>query len=181
PPPLGPGERLPCPRGRGGWGAPRRGGRRRPWPGRAVPPRAPERTRSLRARAGHPASARRRPGRGASAMSDEQRGLPAMWWREDGNAAAVWSHIRSLETRQRTRVWRDYVNERIYGSSIGADGPRATGEIDQLRAGFMPADLNFTRTIVDALVARVANDRPAIRYAADDAQWGQRRKAKQLE
>lgn len=101
------------------------------------------------------------------------------WWdkSEKDRAADIWTQIRALETRQRTRISRDFVNEKIYSSGVGID----RGDGSQMRGGFMPAELNFTRTIVDALVARVGNNRPAVRYASDDASWTQRRKAKQFD
>ncbi len=104
--------------------------------------------------------------------------MTANWWKDGADKAEnVWSHIKTLEMRQRTRVSRDFVNEKIYASSVGME--RGFG--DKMRGGFMPAELNFTRTIIDALVARVGNDRPAVKHASDGADWCQRRQAKQFD
>jgi hypothetical protein len=101
----------------------------------------------------------------------------ATWWKEKADRAAnITSHLKSLEMQQRLRTSRDYINERIY-SGVASSAPSSTEQL----GGFMPAELNFTRTIVDALVARVGNDRPAVKYSANGASWKQRRKAKQFE
>ncbi len=99
------------------------------------------------------------------------------WWDAgEDRAAQIWSLLETLETRQRARDGRNFVNEKIYGGSIGIGRG-----VSENHGGFMPAALNYTRTIVDALVARVGNGRPAVRYAADGASWSQRRKAKQYD
>jgi len=106
-------------------------------------------------------------------------GANPFWWREKTPHTQVWSHVQALEQRQRHRIWRDFVNERIYGSTVGIDALKGMAISDMLRStGFTSADLNFTRTIVDALVARVGNNRPAIKSATDGADWSQRRLAK---
>lgn len=99
----------------------------------------------------------------------------------DAQAQAIWQHVEALEHRERLRLARDQVNELIYSSHVQA-GTRASELVSLLRTvGFQAADLNFTRQIVDALVARVGNNQPAIRVAADGADWTQRRNAKLLD
>lgn len=101
--------------------------------------------------------------------------MSAGWWKDETDPASqVWAHIRALETRQRTRISRNFINEKIYGNSVGIDRSSGNG-------GFMPADLNFTRAIVDALVARLGNDRPAVHYPADGAEWTARRRAREYD
>lgn len=104
----------------------------------------------------------------------------AFWWRLKGDqqAAAIATHVEALEKRQSMRVLRDQVNERIYSSNVGGGIGRAVDVATALRTmGFTSADLNFTRQIVDALVARIGNDQPSIKVAADGADWSQRRQS----
>jgi len=106
------------------------------------------------------------------------------WWTQSGQeqADAVWSHVETLQKRQTLRVLRDQVNERIYSSNVAGGIGRAVDTATALRSiGFTSADLNFCRQIVDALVARIGNDQPAIRVAADGAEWSQRRQAKLID
>lgn len=102
--------------------------------------------------------------------------MSAGWWKKEGKdvASEIWAHLDQLETRQRSRVSRDYINELIYSGGVGVRGKPAEGF-----GGFNAADMNFTRSIVDTMVARIANDRPAVKYAATGASWKQRRTAKQ--
>jgi hypothetical protein len=107
----------------------------------------------------------------------------ANWWllKADAQAAAIWQHVEALEQRERLRIARDQVNEAIYSSNVSA-GRRSADLMAIFRTlGFQAADLNFTRQIVDALVARIGNNQPAIRVAADGADWTQRRQAKLLD
>lgn len=106
--------------------------------------------------------------------------MASHWWMQKGEAqaAALWEHLKGLEQRERMRRTRDQVNERIYASNV-AGGPRGVDMAAMLRTiGFTSADLNFVRQIIDALVARIGNNTPAIRVAADGADWTQRRDAK---
>lgn len=105
------------------------------------------------------------------------------WWlmREEAMADAVWQHVNALEQRERNRIARDQVNEAIYSSDVGGGG-RGAGMMGLLRTiGFQSADLNFTRQIVDALVARIGNNQPAIRGKADGADWSQRKQVKLID
>lgn len=111
--------------------------------------------------------------------------MAATWWtiRDDARAQAdaVWTHLRALEQREMRRLMRDCVNERIYSSDV-AGGARAMDLVTLFRSmGFQSADLNFTRQIVDALVARVGNNYPAIHAEPDGADWSHRRLAKQMD
>lgn len=107
----------------------------------------------------------------------------AHWWMLEGEAQApaLWQHVEALEQREQRRIARDLVNEAIYASNVSA-GRRSADIVALFRTlGFQAADLNFTRQIVDALVARIGNNQPAIRVAADGADWTQRRQAKLLD
>jgi hypothetical protein len=105
------------------------------------------------------------------------------WWAMSGDAqaAAVWNHLTALEGRERLRIARDQINERIYSSNVS--GTRGGVDIATLlrSVGFQAADLNFARQIIDALVARIGNNQPAIRPDADGADWTMRRQAKLID
>lgn len=97
------------------------------------------------------------------------------WW-VTKKPEDIWADIDKLEKRGRVRAARAAVNERVYSSNISGGL-----QVRDASGAFVPAELNFTRTIVDALVARVADDRPAVHVSADGADWGQRRKARKLD
>ena len=63
---------------------------------------------------------------------------------------AVWSHIRALERRHLNRIWRSFVNERIYGSTVGVDAMRGMAAADlpaSLARLALPPDVSFLRRI----------------------------------
>jgi hypothetical protein len=105
------------------------------------------------------------------------------WWAMSGDAQAeaLWQHVTALEQRERLRIARDQINERIYASNVS--GTRGGMDIATLlrSIGFQSADLNFTRQIVDALVARIGNNQPAPRVTPDGADWTMRRQAKVMD
>lgn len=108
----------------------------------------------------------------------------SVWWNGSGDAAALWTVIRGLKADHASQIRHDRINRRIYSSRIGQETVSRSAEAATALAkvaGFVPADLNFTRPIVDALHARVGNNRPAVKHAADGASWTQRRKARQLD
>jgi hypothetical protein len=117
-------------------------------------------------------------------MAEMDARAASHWWAlgEGAMADAIWQHVNALEQRERNRIARDQVNEAIYSSNVGAGGGRRGDLLALFRTlGFQAADLNFTRQIVDALVARIGNNQPAIRVPADGADWGQRQQAKLLD
>jgi hypothetical protein len=105
-------------------------------------------------------------------------------WRKGGAgaAASLWQTLRRLQREQASQIRHDRINRRVYSSRIGREVAQRPEVASLVRSmGFIPADLNFTRPIVDALWARIGNNQPAIKMAASGAKWNQRRKARQLD
>ncbi len=108
--------------------------------------------------------------------------MSATWWKTSSKkdvAAEIWQQLDRLDRFQRGRRARDLINERIYMGAVGPAGGRE--RLGDGAGGFMAADLNFSRTIVDALVARIGNDRPAVHYKPTGETWKDRRRAQKFD
>lgn len=89
------------------------------------------------------------------------------------------SYVKSLDESQRDERFADYVHGILYGNEVRHN--RELGSAMRfLRAGNSPVKLNVTRSCVDTVKAKIGKNFVSVKVTADDADWTQKRKARDL-
>lgn len=119
--------------------------------------------------------------------------VKAAWWRLDGNelATSVFSIVERIEARQKGRWILSITYASLYENMsrmglgpgptlVGARGQTGALMNTELLGGTQRSAHNVVKSCVDTATAKIAKNKPRVKFVTQEGDWGMQRKARKL-